>query len=176
MITRAATDLTAELRDAIRDAEFTDEHNEEDGTLNLFSNNWAEITPGVRDQESIRYYLRGNCALLAVEIHRAAGWPLIMLSSEASKNSPHHYNDTRMVHVMTRRPDGYLVDIGGAITDQQALGDWQGTYPDVQVEEISEADLLSLIGAGDGLSMYSRLERAVTRDFAARLIDGRLTR
>jgi len=174
-MTRAASDLTAELRDAIRDAEGTDEHNE-DGTLNLFSNNWAEITPGVRDQEAIRYYLRGNCALLAIEIHRAAGWPLIMISSEASKDSPHHYNDSRMVHVLTRRPDGRLVDIGGAHTDQQALGDWQGTYPDVQAEEISEEGLLALIGTGEGLSMYSPLERAVTRDYAARLIDGRLTR
>ena len=112
-------------------------------------------------------------------MHRAAGWPLIMLSSQIARDAGRYNNDTRMVHVLAQRPDKLVVDIEGARTINEALNEWAHKYADIQAEAISEQDLLALLSDHDpdrGLDNdYSPLERAVTRDFAARLIDGRLT-
>jgi hypothetical protein len=136
---------------------------EDEGLLQVYVNGWMELTPGIVDVEAINWYKRGNCAILAVYLHRLSSWPLVMLTTNKETN-----NDSRMVHVLCRRPDGLLVDIEGATSEKEALGEWERAYSDIKVEDMpSEEALLAVVG--DEFEAYSEPEQAVTEDFAHRL-------
>jgi len=162
MLTRAAMrECRPELRDLLE--RYPDDWDEETCKLQVYCNSWRELTPGVIDGEAIAWYRYANCALLAVYLHRASGWPLVMVSTEGKTD-----NATRMIHVLCRRPDGRLVDIEGDVSDEEALEPWLTGHPDAHLEPMEdEESLLAVVGSD--FDCYMETEIAVTEDFAQRL-------
>lgn len=72
---------------------------------------YDQITNGVINEQAIRAFKYGACAGLAIALHDATGWPLIQVG----------YCDELPLHFMVRHPDGQLLDIQGAHTDDDVL-------------------------------------------------------
>lgn len=156
--------LSQEMLDAIEDGIMTGDCDEETRELLGAS---AGVRPGIVDQEAITYFRYGNCAMLAIEIHRATGWPLVMVTADKTQPS---MNDSPMVHVMVRTPEGRLLDICGLDDDEDVIDEWSAKFRNVRLVTMpSEKALTDVVG--DGFDMYSDYERVLIREFAVGLIN-----
>lgn len=62
-------------------------------------------------EDDLRYYTSENCWAMAIALHRATGWPLVEV---APLGWP-------ALHGCVRRPDGLLVDVRGAFSEDEVL-------------------------------------------------------
>lgn len=131
------------------------------GLFQVHHGSWREIRPGIIDREAIDWYRYGNCALLALFLHRISGWPLMIISAQKEKGS-------RMVHAICQTPNGQLIDIEGTHDPKDELESWRRSFPNAYLERMaSERDFLDIVG--DDFTCYMEHELALTEDFAYRL-------
>lgn len=74
-----------------------------------------DLTPGIITPAAVEAFTRGACAGLAVAVHDHTGWPIVEVG----------HCDGLPLHFMVRHPDGRLVDIRGAHTDQSVCDEWE---------------------------------------------------
>lgn len=74
-----------------------------------------QVTPGIIDKTAIRAFKNGCCGGLAIALHDATGWPIVAVGS--------HHGEA--LHYMARRPDGRLIDIEGAHTDDDVTLEYE---------------------------------------------------
>lgn len=79
----------------------------------------------------------GDCGILARELYRKTGWPLVLASSKSAEK----IEDIDWDHMAVRAPDGRIVDAVGMSTEEDFLGRW----PAAQVlTEVSGEDWSSV--------------------------------
>lgn len=91
-----------------------------------------KVTAGVIDDNARHAFTHGACGALAVAIHDTTGWPIIAVGK----------CDGLDMHYAVRRPDGLLVDIEGAHSDddmRDAYALWADD--DVTLTPISRAEV-----------------------------------
>lgn len=74
-----------------------------------------DLAPGAITPAAVETFTRGACAGLAIALHDATGWPIVEVG----------HCDGLPLHFMVRRPDGRLVDIEGAHTDEDVADEWE---------------------------------------------------
>ncbi len=89
----------------------------------------TKLTPGVIDEFAKRAFKFGGCGALALAIHEATGWPLVAITDA------HNVEDGKALggsalHYSVRRPDGLLIDIDGAFSDEQMIWAYGGDADD----------------------------------------------
>ncbi|TFI30152.1 hypothetical protein [Streptomyces sp. 4R-3d] len=66
-------------------------------------------------EQDVRTYKYGGCGSLALAIHEATGWPIVAAVAD----------DGLELHYAATRPDGRLVDITGAHTEDDMLLEYE---------------------------------------------------
>jgi len=155
------------LLKALGPAEIEEIWDPETGTLEVFNPNCRELTPGVINSEAEAYYSYGACALLAIDLHRQTGMPLVLLVSDLQDDPVDQ--ERVWVHGCVRTPSGDYLDIHGVEDAEEKLARWRSRYPDIKMLEVAdEAEFCSHVG--DDFDSFMEHELAVTEDFARLLL------
>lgn len=83
----------------------------------------SRLTPGELDAYAEDALLRGACMGLAIALHDRTGWP-IMAVTEAYNVYDGRAGGGSAAHWMVRRPDGMLIDVLGAHTEEDVLWEY----------------------------------------------------
>ncbi len=119
--------------------------------------------------QDIAIFSEGDCDVLALEIHRRTGWPLVSMcfKDEATAHSEGYPTPPFMTfnHHFVRLPNGNFLDVEGESTEAQMMKKW-GSFVEGRdiIREISAEDL-----AKSGLG-NSREENRCRRDKVARIL------
>jgi hypothetical protein len=151
--------------DANPDHRVLDDDGEDTGYVNLYTQHWVEVRPGVIDPWAVQWYRHGNCALLAITLHDLTGWPLLLLDADPQG----------WVHAAVRAPDGRVLDIGGPDGAEDLAGYFRDFAPQLGPltwRQVDRAGFMAEVGPEDGrdhAAHYSPVEVAVTDDYAGLL-------
>lgn len=92
----------------------------------------SAVRMDVIDDETVEIYRRGQCLALAIETHRATGWPIVgWLQRDMGDIEEYDLP----IHFWVRSPDGRLLDVGG-YTDEDIAKEEFG--PDDRLVEYPE--------------------------------------
>lgn len=81
---------------------------------------WVTCSHGVIDDAALEAFHYGYCHVLALELHKATGWPLIAIWYHGNT----HDDDFVPEHVAVKHPEGWIVDIYGAYDFDSDPGDF----------------------------------------------------
>lgn len=100
------------------------------------------LTPGLVDEAAVTAFTTGHCANLALALHAATGWDLVVLIEAASAYTtlsgaakavanagcplPSQLLDALWSHAMVRTPAGLLLDINGYADPDTLLAHYEG--------------------------------------------------
>lgn len=119
--------------------------------------------------ENAQEYMTGECHVFAVAVHRALGYPFVLLVDEADAYAP---GVPAVHHVYCDDGHGHLVDTRGAHDRTDVLAQWEATeHGEPSVLELdSEAELDKFCGEGWNvpLTSYSEQDVAAASEFATR--------
>ena len=113
------------------------------------------LTPGLIDQGAQIAFTTGHCANLALALHAATGWDIVVLIEASSTYTeladsgalhaantgnqiPTHVLDELWAHVMVATPDGLLLDVNGytdkdtLLAHYEGIEDGDGTLPNAR--------------------------------------------
>lgn len=98
----------------------------------------VELQPDRITEEARELFGHRQCVLLAVELHRRTGWPLVLTDRQDPEEG------WTWAHAAVRHPSGDLVDIDGRRSEQQLMADRNADgYTDPQrVRDIGTEDAL----------------------------------
>lgn len=89
-----------------------------------------DLTPGVIDGAARRIFKMGGCGALAMAMHDALGWPIVAIT-DAWNVEDGRAGGGSALHWLVKRPsDGLLVDIDGAHTEEEMVGEYDGEADD----------------------------------------------
>lgn len=110
--------------------------------VTLYTNkNWGaevECVHGVINDAALEAFHYGYCHVMALELHKFSGWPLIGIWYNGDNQNDDHVPG----HVAVRHPNGYIVDIYGAYEEDP--GDFEIT----DTAEMYEEDVYALCDNG----------------------------
>ena len=90
------------------------------------------LTAGVLDGYALRAFKYGACAALAIALHEATGWPLVAITDSHNVFEDGTAGGGSALHWTVRRPDGLLVDVGGAHCEQSLVDEYCAEADDGQ--------------------------------------------
>lgn len=105
-------------------------------TWGWFGEDETVLTPGVIDDNARHAFSNGQCHALALGLHELTGWEIggLQWCCEAcGSDSPEWCGcdaDTLPAHVVVRKEDGELIDIGGTVDFAEWGSDFRPVDPD----------------------------------------------
>jgi hypothetical protein len=89
-----------------------------------------DLTPGVLDGYAKRMFKVGGCGALALAMHDALGWPIVAIT-DAWNVEDGRAGGGSALHWLVKRPsDGLLIDVDGAHTEEEMVGEYEGEADD----------------------------------------------
>jgi len=93
-----------------------------------------ELTP-----EMQRQFTYGACGGLAIALHDATGWPLVMVTDAENVTGGLAHMGASGIHWLVRRPDGMLVDVDGVHRPEDVLTRYEDESDWGEGEALGEA-------------------------------------
>jgi len=127
-----------------------------------------EITLDISDESTQRTFTKGACTVLAHELHRATGWPIVVFTEP---NAQGYWQG----HAAVRTPDGMYLDATGA--SENPTGSYGARSRSWTEREVDDAGLIELVAnpTPDGKNEFTKLpllERFAAAKFAYDLLEG----
>jgi hypothetical protein len=90
--------------------------------------------PWKADRQTNETFTLGGCWILAEDLHRTTGWPLVLVATSA-KTRPDGATAYGWVHVLVRSPDGRLIDVEGVHDPADVWGRWGEIADDAAADD-----------------------------------------
>jgi hypothetical protein len=132
---------------------------------------WAEfpVTAGVLDEEALEALTNGYCWMFAIELHRATGWPIALVSHLNALDNPSREQIIESwTHAVAVAPGPWLCDATGTWEpDDLAIRCGMGsTMPAAIAYDVPASRLMKLAAEFNPLPTYARRHNwSLTRTF-----------